>query len=404
MTPSLSKNQRRGWTLGVLSSGACVVVAILFGLRSPNVVASTPAAPAGVPVSVAVVAISNVTTWDEFSGRVESIERVAIRSRVAGPVQAVHFKEGEPVRKGDLLITIDPAPFAAEVERAQAQVDFAQERHSFTRSEFQRAQRLVDEHAISQREYDGSANAHREAEAGLAAARAALRTARLNLTWTGIKAPVSGRVGRLEVTVGNLVAAGPEAPVLTTLVSVDPIYASFEADESVVAQALDDIQVAGSIGRGRIEQIPVQMDAIGSSASHLGHLQLVDNQVDARSGTVRVRAIFANLDGRLMDGQFAKLRMGQVKARAAILVNEKAVGTDQSKKYVMVVGADGHATYREVTLGAQANGLRIVTSGLKDHEQIIVNGLQRVQPGALVAPKIVSMEDASSAKAPANHS
>jgi membrane fusion protein, multidrug efflux system len=206
-----------------------------------------------------------------------------------------------------------------------------------------------------------------------------------------VRAPVAGRVGRLEITAGNLVAAGPGAPVLTTLVSVSPIYASFDADEQVVARALRDLP-SGSSARAQIERIPVQMGTAATAETpYIGHLQLVDNQVDARSGTVRVRAVFDNKDGSLMPGQFAKLRMGQVKNSPALLINERAVGTDQNKKFVMVVGSDNTAAYREVTLGAHVNGLRIVTAGLKPQERVVVNGLQRIRPGALVAPQPVDM-------------
>jgi multidrug efflux system membrane fusion protein len=201
-----------------------------------------------------------------------------------------------------------------------------------------------------------------------------------------------GRVGRLEVTAGNLIAAGPGAPVLTTLVSVSPIYASFDADEQVVTRALRGL-ASGSSARAHLERIPVRMGtAAGTDTPFEGRLQLVDNQVDAKSGTVRVRAVFANEDGSLMPGQFARLRMGQAKSASALLVNERAVGTDQSKKFVMVVGADNKANYREVTLGANVNGLRIVTSGLKPSERIVVNGLQRIRPGALVEPQPVAMD------------
>ena len=194
---------------------------------------------------------------------------------------------------------------------------------------------------------------------------------------TQVRAPVSGRVGRLEITVGNLVAAGPGAPVLTTLVSVNPIYASFDADERVVLRALKDLT----------QGIPVEMETAGGT-THRGRLQLIDNQVNARSGTVRVRAVFDNRDGSLIPGQFAKLRMGQAKTEPALLISERAVGTDQNKRYVMVVGEDNKAAYREITLGGTANGQRIVTSGLKPGERIIVNGLQRVRPGTLVAPQV----------------
>jgi multidrug efflux system membrane fusion protein len=319
-------------------------------------------------------------------------------------VQSVHFREGALVNKGDLLITIDPAPYAADVERASAQVVAAQARQAFTRSEAERAQRLLDEKAIAQREHDERSNALREADANLRASQAALQTAKLSLGYTEVRAPVAGRVGRLEITVGNLVAAGPGAPVLTTLVSVSPIYASFDADEQIVTRALRDLQgleKSGASARAQLERIPVQMwtgtqslDAAGITADKpfTGRLQLVDNQVDAKSGTVRVRAVFDNKDGSLIPGQFARLRLGQATTTPALLVNERAVGTDQNKKFVMVIDAENKANYREVTLGANVNGLRIVTAGLKPSERIVVNGLQRVRPGALVAPEPVAMD------------
>jgi membrane fusion protein, multidrug efflux system len=370
-------------------AGITALVAGALAFRASNAEpAPAPAGPRAMPVSVATVAESDVAIWQEFSGRLEAIERVDIRSRVAGAVQSVHFREGAMVKKGDLLITIDPAPFAAEVDRAEAQVVAAQARVSYTKSEHQRARRLWEDSAIAQRELDERINAYREAEANLRGAQAALQSARLNLGYTQVRAPVSGRVGKLEVTVGNLVASGPGAPVLTTLVSISPIYASFEADEQIVLKALKE--VAGS--RADLKRIPVQMGtAATADTPYEGRLQLVDNQVDARTGTVRVRAVFDNQDGTLLPGQFARLRMGNANASAALLISERAVGTDQSKKYVMVVGDDNKAQYREVTLGASVDGLRIVTSGLQAGERIVVNGLQRVRPGALVAPQPVEM-------------
>jgi multidrug efflux system membrane fusion protein len=253
------------------------------------------------------------------------------------------------VKKGELLITIDPAPYAAEVDRAEAQVASAQARASFSRSEQERSRRLWEEKAIAQREYDERVNAGREAEASLRGAQASLQTARLSLGYTQVRAPVSGRVGRLEVTVGNLVSAGPGAPVLTTLVSVSPIYASFDADEKIVGRSLKD--TAGAAGnRMSLERIPVQMGTAASDGTPFeGKLQLIDNQVDARSGTVRVRAAFDNKDGSLIPGQFARIRMGQAHSSQVVLVNERAIGTDQSKKFVLVVGANNKAEYREVT-------------------------------------------------------
>ncbi|MBE0532619.1 MAG: efflux RND transporter periplasmic adaptor subunit [Rhodospirillales bacterium] len=352
--------------------------------------ATEAAPPPAVPVSVAVVESRDIVPWEEFSGRLEAVERVEVRSRVAGQIQALHFREGGLVRQGDLLVTIDPAPFAAEVARAEAQKASAEARMAFTKREYERARELSGSGTIPVRELDSRTNAYSEAQASLRATQAALETARLNLGYTQIRAAVSGRVGRAEVTVGNLVAAGAGAPVLTTLVSVDPIYASFDADEQVVMRALSVLR-DGS-GRLAVERVPVQMDAPAPGGAPVqGRVQMIDNVVDAGSGTVRVRAVFENDDGSLMPGQFVRLRMGRAKAEPVLLISERAVGTDQDKKYVMVVGDDNRAAYREVSLGATATGLRVVADGLKAGERIVVNGLQRLRPGALVAPQDVSM-------------
>jgi membrane fusion protein, multidrug efflux system len=386
------KARRRLWVAGTTLTAVAASLAAMFMFQSGSAVATPSPAVQATPVSVATVVQGDVAPWNEFSGRLEAVERVDIRSRVAGTVQGVHFREGALVKAGDLLLTIDPAPYQADVDRADAQVFAAQSRLTNAKSNYERARQLLADHAISQKEYDDSLNAQSEADANLRAAKAQLQTAQLSLGYTQVRAPVAGRVGKLEITTGNLVAAGPGAPVLTTLVSVSPIYASFDADEQVVARALRELP-AGASARAQIEKIPVQMGTVADTATPIeGHLQLVDNQVDARSGTVRVRAVFDNADGTLMPGQFAHLRMGTVKAEPALMINERAVGTDQSKKFVMVVGADDKAAYREVTLGANVDGLRIVTSGLKPNERVVVNGLQRVRPGALVAPQMVAMK------------
>lgn len=358
------------------------------------------ATPAAVPVSVAVVERRDVSTWDEFSGRLEAVGRVDVRSRVAGAVQAVHFREGALVKQGDLLITIDPAPYAAEVERSEAQVSAAEAGLKLAKIELNRGQQLLNSHTVSQSDLDTRMNASAAAEANLRAASASLQVAQLNLSYTEIRAPIDGRVGTLEVTVGNLVAAGPGAPVLTTLVSVNPIYASFSADEQAVARALDALGGDGDAAHMEVERIPVQMQTVTSNGTPFqGHLQLIDNQFDAGSGTVRLRAVFDNPHGRLIPGQFARLRMGQAKAEPALLISDRAIGTDQDKKFVMIVDAGNKAVYREVKLGAWVEGLRVVTNGLNPGERIIVNGLQRVRPGAVVAPEAVVMNTGLAAEA-----
>jgi len=381
---------RHWWVAASLTALAAAGI-VVFGPNTGAQASAPQAAPPAVPVSVATVAEREVVTWDEFSGRLEAVERVEVRSRVAGAVQAVHFREGAIVQKGDLLVTIDPAPYAAEVDRAEAQVAAAQARLTHAANEHARAKRLWEESAIAQREVDERVNGLREAEANLRAAQAQLQVARLNLSYTQVRAPVSGRIGKLEVTVGNLVAAGPNAPVLTTLVSVNPIYASFDADEQTIVRALKELP-AGASARQLIERIPVRLEtAAGADKVYEGRLQLIDNQVDARSGTIRLRATFDNRDGALIPGQFARIRMGQPQAQRVLLVSERAVGTDQDKKFVLAVGADNKAEYREVQLGAPVDGLRVVRNGLKPGDRIVVNGLQRVRPGAVVQPQEVEM-------------
>jgi membrane fusion protein, multidrug efflux system len=385
----------------LLGAGAALAAVTVLGAVVFTVVPSTsshsnsPAAavPAATPVSVSVVQPREATFWDEFSGRLEAVERVEVRSRVAGAVQEIHFREGALVNAGDRLITIDPAPYAAEVDRNEAQVVAAKARVALSKSDFERGQQLWDSRTVSQRDLDQRINAYREAEANLRAAEAALQSAKLNLGYTEVVAPVSGRVGKVEITVGNLVAAGPGAPVLTTLVSVNPMYASFNADEESVARALKSLGANAKNLTSLLDRVPVRMATATSDDTFEGHLQLIDNQVDAKNGTVRVRAVFDNKDGRLMPGQFARLSMGQAKTKPALMVNERAIGTDQNKRFVMVVGADNKAEYREVTLGALIDGLRVVTGGLNSGERIIVNGLQRVRPGAVVAPELVAMGD-----------
>jgi multidrug efflux system membrane fusion protein len=381
--------------LGGSLAASVSLAAVLLVMNGANQAQgdTTPAAPPATPVSVATVEQRDLINWGEYSGRLEAVERVELRSRVSGVVEAVHFQQGSLVKQGDLLFSIDQAPYQAEFERTQAQVVAAEARVALAATEYERGQKLMTTQNVSQRDLDTRLNTLKEAQANQKAAEAALRTARLNLDYTQIRAPISGRIGRLEVTIGNLIAAGAGSSLLTTLVSVDPIYASFNADEKTVLQALATLPPANG-GPRRLDLIPVQMSTVTNEGTPIsGKLQFVDNAVDAGSGTVRMRAIFDNPDGTLMPGQFVRIRLGQARSEPALVINERAVGTDQNKKFVFVVGPDSKAAWREVTLGAGAEGLRIVTSGLKAGEQIVVNGLQRVRPGATVAPEQVPMAE-----------
>lgn len=346
-----------------------------------------PAAPMAMPVSVAAALERRVTEFDEFSGRLEAIDRVEVRPRVAGYIDSVHFAPGAMVKKGDTLFVIDPKPYAAEVARAEAALAAAQAKLALANSELTRAQRLLDDRAIAQREFEERVNAQREAQASIQSAQAALDIARLNLGYTRVTAPISGRASRAEVTVGNLVAAGAGGPALTSIVSTSPMYATFEIDEHTY------LKYAGQAVGRRARQLPVYMGLANEPGfPRKGAIEFVDNRLDPQSGTIRVRAVFDNADGMLTPGMFARLKVGAAEAKTAVLIDDRAVGTDQSKKFVFVVGADGKVAYREVRLGPVVDGLRVVRAGLAAGEQIVVNGLQRVRPGMSVAPTAVPME------------
>jgi len=369
--------------VGVLAAAGSITSGRYFHAAQ----ATTGTAPEqAVSVTIAVIEPRRTALWDDFSGRLEAVNRVELRPRVAGAILSANFAEGALVKAGDVLFKIDPAPYAAEVDKASAQLEAAKARAIFTASEVERGAQLVGNAVVTRRDFDQRENANREAIANVKAAEATLQTAKLNLNYTEVRAPVDGRVGKIEVTVGNLVAAGTASPVLTSLVSVNPIYASFDADEEIVLRALNSI--ADSSGkRGNLDQIPVEMTTSGGTSAK-GHIQLIDNQVNGQSGTIRVRAVFQNEDGRLIPGQFARVRMGQPQQQTLVMIDERAIGTDQDKKFVLVVSDDNRAIYRGITLGSSVDGLRIVTAGLKSGERIVVNGLQRVRPGALLKTEI----------------
>jgi membrane fusion protein, multidrug efflux system len=347
------------------------------------------AAPPAVPVSVAAVIEKPVTEWSEFSGRIQAIDRVQIRPQVSGIIEGVHFDDGQLVKKGDPLFTIDPRPFQAALAQAQASLAGAQAKLAYAHTNLSRSQGLIQTHAISQNQLDSDNDAVLEADAGVKLAQANVQTAQINLDYTAITAPVDGRVSRAEITVGNFVGAGITAPVLTTVVSVSPVYVEFEMDE----QAFLKYAATGAAGNSNLDNIPVAMGLANEDGyAHTGHLQALDNVLDVTSGTIRVRAVFDNPNGELTPGLYAKVRTGSASTEPAILVDDRAIGTDQDKKYVMVVTADNHASYRAVTLGPIVDGLRVIRTGLQKDERIVVNGLQRIRPNSHVAPTDVAMD------------
>ena len=349
------------------------------------------AAPPAPPVSVATVLARHVVEQQEFSGRIEAVESAQVRARVRGTIEAVHFKPGSLVKKGDLLFVIDPREYQAEVQKSEAAVAGSQARAELSRLELERSKRLLADNAISQRDFDERASSARQLDATARAEQAALAVARLNLDHATVRAPFDGRIGKAEVTVGNLVDGNV---VLTSLVSIQPVYVSFDSDEATYL-------ALGTSARGGAAAVKVRMGLANETGyPHEGRLDFVDNRLDPASSSVRMRAVLDNRNGVLTPGLFARVQLGAESAGGeAILINEAAVGTDQDRKYVVVINAENKAEYRVVQLGPLVDGLRVARSGLKPGERIVVNGLQRVRPGAPVAPQLVPMVTASGAAA-----
>jgi RND family efflux transporter MFP subunit len=379
-----------------------------YGLLAPTALAlltaacAAPAPPPAPPpqVTVAAAVARQVDEYDEFTGRLEAVDAVEVRPRVSGYVQRVAFSQGSEVRRGDVLFVIDPRPYQAELDRAAAELQRVRSQAQLARSEVERARTLVDKQAISREEFESRTSAVQEAAASIRAAESAVARARLDLEWTRVRAPIDGRVGRAEVTEGNLVQGGAAgATRLTTLVSVDPIYLSFETDERTYLKHGLVRAVANAAARGG-ERRTVQMALAGDTTfSREGQLDFVDNQLDATSGTVRARAVFANRDRSLAPGLFARVRLAGSTPTRAVLVRDAAIGTDQDRKFVLVLKPDSTVEYRRVTLGPLAEGLRIVADGLTPGERVVVNGLQRARPGARVSATERPMAADSSAPA-----
>ncbi len=334
------------------------------------------------PVPVMVVTSAPVQIWHDFSGRLVAVDRVEIRPRVGGAIDKVYFTPGAVVEKGDPLFLIDPRPYQAEVNRLAADLAVTKTQYDLAKSEAERAQRLMRDNAIAQRSFDERQNAYKVAAANVKAAEAALQQARLNLDYATIKAPVRGMISRAEITEGNLVEAGGAAPLLASLVSMDPIYADFEIDEQTyLAQIRNPAAQSGA-------DIPVELVLQSdSSVAFQGKIVSFDNKLDPATGTLRARAVFANPDNVLVPGMFTKIRLGSAEKKETLLVPESVIGTDQDKRILYVVDDKNTVVYREVRLGGMVNGMRIVLSGVQDGEKIVTNGLQRLQPGMAVIPQ-----------------
>ncbi len=367
-----------------------VLGAIALAACQSKADAPAPGAFGPPPVSVAPAVQRQVQEFDEFTGRLEAPQSVDVRPRVSGYIRKVHFRDGQEVHQGELLFSIDADPYLAELAKARAQVAAAETQVELARLEEERARKLINVKAISQQEYDQLTSGYRNAAANLQAAQAALQTAELNVGYAQIRAPIAGRASRANVTAGNLVNVGD--PVLTSIVSQDKVYAYFEAGEDVY---LKYVRLAreGSRPSSRTHANPVLMGLADEEGyPHRGVMDFVDNKLNPQTGAMRGRAVFDNADRRFTPGLFAKIKLIGSGTYTAVLTPEQAIGTDQSKKFVLVVGPGNAAQFREVKLGALIDGMRVIRSGLTAGELVVVNGLQRVRPGTPVTPERLEVD------------
>lgn len=381
-------------------AGLCLLAAACDKPKSaaaPQTAQPAPAVTAAKPVE------REVMEWDEYPARLEPVEMVEVRARVNGHLLSVHFKEGAEIKKGDLLFAIDPRPYQAELDRAEAAVKQAKSRLELASNELARAERLIASKTISEEEADARGKAKSEAEATLQSAQAALETQKLNLEYTRVTAPIAGRIGKKMVTEGNLVNGNQgQSTLLTTIVSLDPIHAYFDADE---AAALRYRQIAAAAKSGGLRDgtMVCELEMTGETGfPHKGTVDFADNRADAATGTLRARGLFANPapNRALEPGFFAKIRIPGSAKYTGLLVPEAAVGTDQGQKFVYVVTDQDMVASKPVTLGPLVDGLRVVREGIAAGDWVVVNGLMTIRPGMKVTP-LRSAPGAAPAKAPA---
>lgn len=364
------------WALAGLTLIA--LAGLAMGLRAPRAQATN--APAALPQVQVMNAVSrDVVDWQGYTGRLVATDTVVIKPLVAGTLVSVHFKDGALLRKGDLMFQIDPRPYAAALQQAQAALVAARSVSQFADKELQRYEHLINSNAIAKTDLDKRVQSANEARARVDEAQARVELARLDLEHTRILAPFDGRASRVEVTPGNIVDVGERSTALTNLVSISPIYADFDVDETTFLRYLGNRQggepVTVRLGLAHEEGYPRQ-----------GTLSSLDNRLDTRSATIRVRASFDNANGELRPGLFARVLLPGSASRPATLVDDSAIGTDQDKKYVLVVDAEGRVQYRQVKPGIRQGALRVIDQGIEPDEQVVVSSLHLATPGSQVTP------------------
>lgn len=369
--------------------GLLLVIAIAvtgYSFQKREAIASAPdgTEPPITPAIVEIIASEEVQIWTDYSARLEAVDFAQIRPQISGTITEVRFEDGQAVEKDDVLYVIDPRPHEAAVNQALAEWNVSKNQSSLTWKELKRARELIKTNAISKRILDERISAHSVAAASVKAAQARLDSAKITLDYAYVKAPIGGRVGRVEIKEGNLVEAGPSAPVLTSIVSLDGIYADFEVDERSYLKYIR----SNAKDRAAENKVPVKLMLGDGVAEYSGFIHSFDNQIDASTGTIRARAFFANEDGTLLPGMFASVKMGTASSEKKTLVSERAIGTDQDRKFVYVVGDGNLVEYREVKIGQNLEGKRVVTSGLSDGDRVITEGIIHIRPGMPVDPKV----------------
>jgi multidrug efflux system membrane fusion protein len=389
-----AKRSRRLAIIVLLAGATTALAASVVTKYSRDARANTvPAASAGVPVTVSRLEPQTVNPFAEFSGRINAVDYAEIRPQVSGRITEIRFHDGEHVSAGDILFVIDPRPYQSAVDKAQADLQTAINNAKFAKAERERGSQLVKSNWLSQETFDQRTNADEVAKAAVQSAQAILESAQINLDYAYVKAPISGRVSRAEITLGNLVGS-PTAPppVLTSIVSDNGVYADFEVDEQTY------LNNVGNYGQSHEEQQTIPVDVVvrgNGDRVYRGHIYSFDNRIDTGSGSIRARARFDNTDGGLIPGMFVSVRMGNGVIDDALLVPESAIGNDQSKRFVFVVGDGNKAEYRSIALGAQVDGNRVVLNGLKAGDRVILDHLQRLAPGAPVVPQMERSRTAS---------
>ncbi len=385
----------------IVSLLSTTVVVITLGMTNfiQNATATEAEVPekteaTAMPVDIAIVEELKIRLWTEFSGRLTAVDYVEIRPQATGIITEVKFEDGQFVNKGDILYVIDPRPLKTIVAQESANLIVAQNHYALADKEFQRAKDLIKENLISKQLYDERNNTKLVANSTVKRAEAKLSEAKINLSYAYIKAPFSGRVSRAELTEGNLVSAGPNAPLLTSVVSSESIYADFEVDEKTYSHYIEGLAFNQKPGH----KSPVELRLQSGDTVYMGKIHAFDNRIDATSGTIRARAIFDNPQGKLLPGMYAHLKLGSAGEEKTILISERAIGTDQNRKFVYVVNDENKATYREVHLGNSIGGDRVIHSGLVAGDKVIIRGLMRIQPNMLVAPKVTATAGIKAAK------